>query len=400
MAKERSAIARPRAAKKAPADKGKGDRAGAGPAGRAAKPGKGVPKRKTGAAVAKKTSAERTKARTKARTKVRMKPASKANKAAAKKVSGKAAVNGAAPGRARPRKASKPQSMRRPPLKAIPLVMPVIPSLLPPVSPHLDWDDLPPSSPASDLVKRWVSRGEDLLRTLAAHGAGGHEVRADLKEGRFVWVGPDGRVSAEAKTQVVCSWSRSTSVVAMAWIDPLIRASGIARIDGMQSERDDVDEESAWRIAMEAAEACDAEYLYRVPTPHAWYFLALRDLTFTPGQSSFSPGTPVDAVLRGLMETRAAIASRAEPSDVVRERLAGVGSALIHQAEYAYRGTDWVARLTRSGRHLLHLARRLARPTYNTVAAGVRVNEWIERAVAVELLAAIDLLEDEWSAFG
>lgn len=391
MAKERSVIARPRAAKKAPAGKGKGDRAGAGPAGRAAKPGKGVPKRRTGAAVATGKDVGRTKARTK--------PATKADKGSAKKISRKVVVNGAAPGRAGTRKASKPQSMRRPPLKAIPLVMPVIPSLLPPVSPHLDWDDLPRSSPAGNIVQRWVSRGEDLLKTLAAHGAGGHEVRADLKEGRFVWVGPDGRVSAEAKTQVVCSWSRSTSVVAMAWIDPLIRASGIARIDGMPSERDDVDEESAWRIAMEAAEACDAEYLYRVPTPHAWYFLALRDLSFNPGQNSFSPGTPVDAVLRGLIETRAAIASRAEPSDVVRERLAGVGSALLHQAEYAYRGTDWVARLTRSGRHLLHLARRLARPTYNTVAAGVRVNEWVERSVAVELLAAIDLLEDEWSAF-
>jgi hypothetical protein len=369
MAKERSVIARPRAAKKASAGKGKGVRegdragAGAGPAGRAAKPGKGD------------------------------------RKDAAKGKPGAAVVRGKKAGRATPRKASKPQSMRRPPLKAIPPVIPAIPSLLPPVPPHLDWDDLSRSSPASDLVQRWVSRGEDLLKTLAAHGAGGHEVRADLKEGRFVWIGPDGRVSAEAKTQVVCSWSRSTSVVAMAWIDPLIRASGIARIDGMPSERDDVDEETAWRIAMEAAEACDAEYLYRVLTPHAWYFLALRDLTFNPGQNSFSPGTPVDAVLRGLIETRAAIASRAEPSDVVRERLAGVGSALLYQAEYAYRDTDWVARLTRSGRHLLHLARRLARPTYNTVAAGVRVNEWIERAVAVELLAAIDLLEDEWSAF-
>jgi hypothetical protein len=353
--------ARPRPAKKAPAAKGKGK--GAGSAGRAKKPEKAAKNAKSAA----------------------VKPRTK---------------------RVARAEGGKPKSLRRPPLKAIAPVILGRPPSTPPGSEHLDWDDSPRAAghaafqgASTDLVRRWVSRGEELLQALAARSVGGHEVRADLKEGRFVWIAPDGRVSAEAKTQVVCSWSRSTSVVAMAWIDPLIRASGIARIDGMPSEQDDVDEEGAWRIAMEGAEACGAEYLYRVPTPHAWYFLALRDLSFSPAQESFSPGTPVDAVLRGLIETRTAIASRAEPSEVVRERLAGVGSALLHQAEYAYRGTDWVARLTRSGRHLLHLARRLARPTYNSVAAGVRVNEWVERSVAVELLAAIDLLEDEWSAF-
>ncbi len=83
----------------------------------------------------------------------------------------------------------------------------------------------------------------------------------------------------------------------MAWRDPLLAGAGIARIDGMASERDDVDEEGAWRVAMEVADTTRAEYLYRVTTPHAWYFLALRSLSFTPARGSFTPGTPVGLVL-------------------------------------------------------------------------------------------------------
>ena len=264
---------------------------------------------------------------------------------------------------------------------------------------QLDWNDAPREPLLDGLVQRWTRRGEDLLRRLTDHGVVQHEYRADLREGRFVWLDPAGRVSAEAQAQVVCSWSRSTSVVAMAWSDPLVRASSIPRVDGMPSERDDMDEEQAWRIAMEAAEACGAEYIYRVPTPHAWYFLALRALTFVPTRDSFHPSAPVGMVLRSLEETREAIESRAEPAEVVRERLTGTGGAFLHQAEYAYRGSDWVARLERSGRRMLHLAGLIPRASYGSVAAGRPANEWLERDLAVDLIRAIGLLEDEWNAF-
>ena len=52
-------------------------------------------------------------------------------------------------------------------------------------------------------------------------------------------------------------------------------------------------------------------------------------------------------MLRGLAETRRAIASHAEPADVIRDRLTAMGTALLEQASYAYRDTDWVARLER-----------------------------------------------------
>jgi hypothetical protein len=246
---------------------------------------------------------------------------------------------------------------------------------------------------------KWARRGARLLRMLAAHGARDHEFRVDLKEGRFVWIGPDGRVSAEARAEPLCSYTQATSALTMAWADPLLRSTGVPRIDIMPSERDALDEEQAWRVAMRAAEASGAEYLYRVAAPHAWYFLGLRDLSFQPARASFTPGTPVGLVLRGIEETRQAILSRAEPADVVRDRLARMGDALQHEADYAYRGTDWVARLSRAGKRLLQLSDQVPRSGFDAVAQGSGAGEWIAAELASELESALTMLEEEWLLF-
>jgi hypothetical protein len=265
---------------------------------------------------------------------------------------------------------------------------------------ELHWgDDVPSSRRNGGVVQRWVKKGDALLRHLAEHGAARHEYRADLKEGRFVWVDPEGRVSAEAQAQVLCSWSRSTSALSMAWADPLVRGVGIARIEGLPPERDDVDEETAWRVAMKAADRARADYLYRVNTPHAWYFLALTNLTFHPERTSFTPSTPVGLVRRGLTETLRAVESRAEPAEIVRMRLSSLGQALLFESEYAYRGTDWVARLERTGRRLISLGDCLPRASYGSVAAGRLVGEWLDRQATIELSDALALLEDEWALF-
>ncbi len=265
---------------------------------------------------------------------------------------------------------------------------------------ELHWgDDTPSSRRPEGVVQRWIKRGDALLRHLAEHGAARHEIRADLKDGRFVWVDPEGRVSAEARARVLCSWSRSTSSLTMAWADPLVRAAGVARFEGVPAERDDIDEEAAWRVAMEAADRARAEYLHRVPTPHTWYFFALSSLTFHPGRATFRPSTPVGLVLRGLADTRRAVESRAEPAEVVRERLSGLGRALLLEAEYAYRSTDWVARLERAGRRLVNLADQLPRESYTSVAAGRSAGEWLGREATIDLSEAIELLEDEWVLF-
>jgi hypothetical protein len=265
---------------------------------------------------------------------------------------------------------------------------------------ELHWgDDVPSSRRSEGVVQRWVKRGDALLRHLAEHGAARHEYRADLQAGRFVWVDQEGRVSAEAQATVLCSWSRSTSALAMAWADPLVRAASIPRVEGMPAERDDVDEETAWRVAMNAADHASADYLYRVTTPHAWYFLALSALTFHPQRASFNPGTPVGLVLRGLAETRRAVESRAEPAEVVRDRLSSLGQALLFEAEYAYRDTDWVARLERAGRRLVSLGQHLPQSSFGAVAAGHGASEWLDRQATIDLSDALALLEDEWGHF-
>ena len=220
-----------------------------------------------------------------------------------------------------------------------------------------------------------------------------------MKDGRFVWLDHAGVVSAEAKARVLCSWSRSTNVLVMGWADPLVRSASTGRLDDLPPERDDVSEEEAWRVAMTAADVVKADHLYRVPAPHAWYFLALDEVTFAPASQEFSPSTPVHVVLRSLNQTRQAIESRAETASTVRERLADVGSALLREASFAYRETDWVARLERTGRCLMTLANRLPRPSYSSIAAGRSADEWLTREATLDLIQAIGLLEDEWTLF-
>ena len=265
---------------------------------------------------------------------------------------------------------------------------------------ELHWGDEPAQTVRSEgLIKRWVKRGDALLRHLAEHGAAKHEYRADLEQGRFVWLDEGGKVSAEAKARAICSYAKSTGVLSMAWSDPLLQGTAIARVGGLAAERDDVDEEEAWQVAMEAADATGAEYLYRVLTPHAWYFLALSGLSFTPAHVSFTPGVPVGLVLRSLSESRAAIESRAEPADVVRARLIGVGQALLQEATYAYRDTEWVPRLERTGKWMLLLAERLPRQSSATTAVERPAGEWLDREATIDLSQDIFLLEEEWALF-
>ncbi|MRG94059.1 DUF6882 domain-containing protein [Polyangium spumosum] len=257
----------------------------------------------------------------------------------------------------------------------------------------------PPPAADEPLVTKWAARGAALLRELAAHGAGDHEYRVDLKDGRFVWLDPRGRVSAEARAKALCSFAPTTSSLTMAWADPLLRAASVRPIDRMPTERDDLDEEGAWRVAIAAAEASGVEWVYRVAAPHSWYFLGLTGLSFQPISPSFTPGSPAGLVLLELEASRKAIRSGAEPAVVLRERLARVGSALLHEAEYAYRSTDWVSRLSRTGKRLETLAEKVPVPSFEAVAKEGTASEWLAPELAGNLDEALGLLEDEWRLF-
>jgi hypothetical protein len=285
------------------------------------------------------------------------------------------------------------------PRRKAPKIVPDAPAGLP-VDIRMRSEPPGPVSAADEaLVEKWATRGADLLRELATHGASDHEYRVDLKDGRFVWVDPEGRVSAEARAQAICTYTPATSSLTMAWADPLLRSSSVMRIDRLRAEHDDLDEEGAWRVALDAAEHAGAEYLYRVAAPNTWYFLALTGLSFQPIRPSFTPGTPAGLVLSELEASRVSLRSRAEPAVVVRERLARVGSALLQEAAYAYRGTDWVARLARTGKRIEKLAGKVSVPSFDSVAQGARAGEWLAPEVADELDDALRLLEDEWRIF-
>jgi hypothetical protein len=340
------------------------------------------------------TEARAAKAKSPASSGGKARKTTKAAPAAAKAASTKA--------KAKPARSVHPPSKR--PSERPQSVTPPPPSIVPrtPLTPRIQMpSDPPPAARAAEdaLVVKWARRGARLLRMLSAHGARDHEFRANLKEGRFVWIAPDGRVSAEARAEALCSYAQATSALTMAWADPLLKTTCVPRIDVMPSEQDALDEEQAWRVAMRAAESSGAEYLYRVAAPNAWYFLGLRDLSFQPARASFTPGTPVGLVLRGIDETRQAILSGAEPADVVRDRLSRTGDAFLHEADYTYRGTDWVARLSRAGKRLLQLSEQVPRTGFDAVAQGTTGGEWIGPELASQLESALTMLEEEWLLF-
>lgn len=281
---------------------------------------------------------------------------------------------------------------------------PRIPTPPPPIAPRtmeLEWTGDPGGSspPAEEPHDRWVRRGDELLLKLAAQGASDHEVRADLRDGRFYWVDPRGRVTAEARAELLCTFVPQTASVTMGWAWAEREARGaVARIPGMPAEIDDVGEEEAWHIAMATAEHTSAQYLYRVRSPMQCMFLALSGLTFSPSRDAFVPGTPVAFVLATLREARGATALGAEPVDTLRARIAAAGAALEEQAEYTHRDTDWAFRLVRTGRRLLVLAEQLPRPTFHSVAKG-QPTLWLDRKLAGDLIEAIALLEEEWRQF-
>jgi hypothetical protein len=272
--------------------------------------------------------------------------------------------------------------------------------LLQPRSMELEWTGDPGGSspPQEAAIDRWVRRGDELLLRLAKHGAAEHEYRVDLREGRFSWIDPAGRVSAEARAQLLCTFVPQTASVTMGWADPRTRDMAPACVASLPAEVEGIDEEGAWHLAMAAADHTGADYLYRVRSPAQCLFLALSGLTFTPSRKELAKATPVALVLATLSDARAAAELGAEPVDTFRARLSAAGATLLQQAEYAYLDTDWVPRLVRTGKRLQGLAERLPRPTFFSVAKG-GCTVWLERELAGTLVESIELLEEEWRQF-
>jgi hypothetical protein len=268
-----------------------------------------------------------------------------------------------------------------------------------------DWDDgASTSAEPTELYNRWSDRGDELTRRLGALGVDERLYEVDLRAGRIAWLDGEGGVLCEARAQLLCSHHAPSRRLVMAWADPVLASFGCEPTDDGPGERDDLDDLGAWVVAMRAAEACGAEFLYRVPGALASHFLALRGLRRGEAAAG-EPATPADAaspvalVLARLNDAQRALASDAVQADEARDKLGRAGADVTRQSETTYRDTEWTGRLTRTGKLLLQLSGRLARPTYTAIAMGRSCDELVDAEVASEMRRSVALLVDEWSAF-
>ncbi len=269
---------------------------------------------------------------------------------------------------------------------------------------NVDWED--GREPVSPLL-HWQQAERQLDARLAEIGAAGLPARFELKEGRVVWLDATGLPVAEARAQVIGTWARPADLdggaperglLVMAWADPVLAGAGIAKQDEMGDSLP-VDLGTARELALRAAEGSGAEFVKNIASPQGEHFLALRTLRPSLGAAMVTPGTPVGMVLRGIADLRRSVSQRDEPTDVLRARFLSLGKTILVQSEGAYKDSEWVGRLQRAGKVLTQLAGRLAPPTFTAIAAGRQADEWLAQSVAVDLIDALKLLEDEWGAF-
>jgi hypothetical protein len=263
---------------------------------------------------------------------------------------------------------------------------------------NVDWEETTDSAALSPHA-RWARAERSLDKKLADLDAHHHGCRADLREGRLVWVDEAGSAVVEARAQILCTLAQPSLALTMAWADPMLRSLAVDRVDDIPDEQNLTDDESAREIAMRVADATGAEFVYRMPAPNVDYFLGLRSIRPAAGTAMVTPGTPVGLVLRGLSDLRRSIAHRSEPTHSLRARFQTLGRSLLDRSQGEFRDTEWVGRLARAGKLLMTLAARLAPPTFTAIAAGVQATDSLPHDVGIELSDALKLLEDEWGAF-
>lgn len=268
-----------------------------------------------------------------------------------------------------------------------------------------DWDDgESPVAEPTELYNRWSERGDDLTRRLAELGVDERLYEVDLRAGRIAWVDGDGGVLCEARAQLICCHHAMSRRLVMAWADPVLASLGAEAVDGVPGEREDLDDLGAWVAAMRCAETCGAEFLYRVPGALASHFLALRhlrrgDAAAEAGAPESAEGSPVGIVLARLEDAQRALDPSRVRADEARERLARAGAEVTQKAETTYRDTEWSGRLARTGRTLLQLSGRVARPTYTAIAMGRSCEDMVDAVIADDMRRSVALLVDEWAAF-
>ena len=131
----------------------------------------------------------------------------------------------------------------------------------------------------SELVERWRDKQAELHQQLESLGAVQLDLRVNTEEGILQWVEPDGTPRVKAQARGLCHYSLRFGSVTMAWA-----AEGntfnpdLAPIEGMKDVYPGCGEGDAWKLAMQAADAIQAQYIYRVPTLQDFFFFAISNI--------------------------------------------------------------------------------------------------------------------------
>ncbi len=130
----------------------------------------------------------------------------------------------------------------------------------------------------TDLIQKWGQRQAQLEKHLTELGAVNLNLRVDTVGGILEWVDNDGQPKARAKASGLCRYSLRFGTVTMAWAadqkndDRVV----ISPVEGMEENYHNCGEGDAWKVALQAADACGAQYLYRFPTAEEFFFFAIE----------------------------------------------------------------------------------------------------------------------------
>lgn len=131
----------------------------------------------------------------------------------------------------------------------------------------------------SDLVERWRAKQAQLHQQLDTLGALELDLRVNTEEGILQWVERDGTPRVKAEARGLCHYSLRFGSVTMAWAaEGNTFNPNLAPIEGMKDVYPGCGEGDAWKLAMQVAEAIDAEFIYRVPTLQDFFFFAVTNI--------------------------------------------------------------------------------------------------------------------------
>ncbi|MBI3929052.1 MAG: hypothetical protein HY319_26145 [Armatimonadetes bacterium] len=210
-----------------------------------------------------------------------------------------------------------------------------------------------------ELFERWQRRQTNLGIRLEEMGAAHCDFRVDLGVRKFFWVDAQGVALAAADTRVLCSYALSDRSVLMAWANPhLDSEAAIEAVPGMRDRVDGCDEADAWQLAVQAADAAGADYVYRAPGPQTMVFLGLWNLRMALAES-FEAGSPAPFVLKILISMEKLVVDPIAVPERLGALLANYGETLNQQAAHLYLGSPYFGPLKRVGNTMIGLGKPL-----------------------------------------